>query len=126
MAGMPLVAPENRPGNVNFHKVYNRAEDKDVAVVVLDVNGTTLCTDGHYALTAKEVSDCCEQGCVVQNAGGFYRPVFWKMMATLSRLCASTIAEVAIRSPRRSSLLTRRTKIQNGKILRKNRLCCYD
>ena len=78
MAGKPLVAPENRPGNIKFEKIWNRAKDKDVAVVVLDVNGTTLCTDGHYALTAKEVSDCCEQGCVVQTAGGFYRPVYWK------------------------------------------------
>ena len=78
MAGMPLVAPENRPGNVKFEKIWNRAKDKDVAVVVLDVNGTTLCTDGHYALTAKEVSDCCEQGCVVRVSGGLSRPVFWK------------------------------------------------
>ena len=78
MAGMPLVAPENRPGNVNFQKVYNRAKDKDVAVVTLGVNGTTLCMDDHHALTAKEVRDCCEQGCIVQASGGFYRPVFWK------------------------------------------------
>ena len=78
MAGKPLIAPENRPGNVNFQKVYNRAKDKDVAVVMLDVNGTTLCIDSPYALTAKEVLDCCEQGCVVQTAGGFYRPVYWK------------------------------------------------
>ena len=78
MAGKPLVAPENRPGNVKFKKIYNRAKDKDVAVVMLDVNGTTLCIDSPYALTAKEVLDCCEQGCVVQTAGGFYRPVYWK------------------------------------------------
>ena len=78
MAGKPLVAPENRPGNVNFQKVYNRAKDKDVAVVMLDVNGTTLCINSPYALTAKEVLDCCEQGCVVQDSGGFYRPVYWK------------------------------------------------
>ena len=78
MAGMPLVTPENRPGNVKFNKIWNRAKDKDVAVVVLDVKGTTLCTDGHYALTAKEVCDCCEQGCIVQDSGGFYRPVYWK------------------------------------------------
>lgn len=78
MAGMPLVAPENRPGNVNFQKVYNRAKDKDVAVVTLGVNGTTLCMDDRHALTAKEVRDCCEQGCIVQASGGFYRPVFWK------------------------------------------------
>ena len=78
MAGKPLVAPENRPGNVNFQKVYNRAKDKDVAVVMLDVNGTTLCIDSPYALTAKEVLDCCEQGCIVQDSGGYYRPVYWK------------------------------------------------
>lgn len=78
MAGKPLVAPENRPGNVKFQKIWNHAKDKDVAVVVLDVNGTTLCVDSPYALTAKEVLDCCEQGCIVQDSGGFYRPVFWK------------------------------------------------
>ena len=78
MAGKPLVAPENRPGNVKFEKIWNRAKDKDVAVVVLGVNGTTLCIDGHHALAAKEVLDCCEQGCVVQDSGGFYRPVYWK------------------------------------------------
>ena len=78
MSAASIVAPENRPGNVKFKKIYNRAKDKDVAVVVLDVNGTTLCTDGRYALTAKEVSDCCEQGCVVRSAGGLSRPVFWK------------------------------------------------
>lgn len=77
MAGKPLVAPENRPGNAEFNKIWNRAKDKDVAVVVLGVNGTTLCMDDKHALTAKEVLDCCEQGCVVQVSGGFYRPVFW-------------------------------------------------
>ena len=77
MAGKPLVAPENRPGNVKFEKVWNRAKDKDVAVVMLGVNGTTLCIDDHHALTAKEVLDCCVQGCVVQASGGFYRPVYW-------------------------------------------------
>lgn len=78
MSQQPLIAPADRPGNVNFQKVYNRAKDKDVAVVILGVNGTTLCMDGHHALTAKEVCDCCEQGCVVQVSGGFYRPVYWK------------------------------------------------
>lgn len=78
MSAASIVAPENRPGNVNFKKVYNRAKDKDVAVVVLGVNGTTLCIDDIHALTAKEVRDCCEQGCIVQASGGFYRPVFWK------------------------------------------------
>lgn len=78
MAGMPLVAPEYRPGNVKFEKIWNRAKDKDVAVVVLHVNGTALCIDGRHALTADEVLDCCEQGCVVKASGGFYRPVYWK------------------------------------------------
>ena len=54
------------------------AKDKDVAEVVLGVNGITLCIDDCHALTAKEVRDCCEQGCIVQASGGFYRPVFWK------------------------------------------------
>lgn len=78
MAQESLIAPADRPGNVNFQKVYNRAKDKDVAVVVLKVNGTTLCMDKHHALTAEEVRDCCEQGCVVQVSDGFYRPVYWK------------------------------------------------
>ena len=72
-----IVAPENRPGNVKFKKIYNRAKDKDVAMVVLGVNGTTLCIDDIHALTAKEVLDCCEQGCVVTASGGLYRPVYW-------------------------------------------------
>ena len=78
MSVTSIVAPENRPGNVKFEKVYNRAKDKDVAVVVLGVNGTTLCIDDIHALTAKEVLDCCEQGCVVKASGGLYRPVYWK------------------------------------------------
>ena len=78
MPGISIVAPENRPGGVKFKKIYNRAKDKDVAVVVLGVNGTTLCMDDRNALTAKEVLDCCEQGCVVETAGGLSRPVFWK------------------------------------------------
>lgn len=78
MAGPAIVAPENRPGNVKFKKIWNRAKDKDVAVVVLHANGTTLCVERGYALTAKEVLDCCEQGCIVEASGGQYRPVFWK------------------------------------------------
>ena len=78
MSSVSIVAPENRPGNVKFEKIWNRAKDKDVAVVVLGVNGTTLCIDDIHALTAKEVLDCCEQGCVVKASGGFYRPVYWK------------------------------------------------
>ena len=79
-----IVAPENRPGNVKFKKIYNRAKDKDVAVVVLGVNGTTLCIDDIHALTAKEVLDCCEQGCVVQTSDGLYRPVFWKNTGSIA------------------------------------------
>lgn len=78
MSQTTLIAPADRPGNVTFQKVYNRAKDKDVAVVMLKVDGTTLCMDDHHALTAEEVRDCCEQGCIVQVSGGFYRPVYWK------------------------------------------------
>ena len=78
MAGPAMVAPENRPGNVKFKKIWNRAKDKDVAVVVLHANGTTLCVESGYALTAKEVLDCCEHGCIVEASGDFYRPVYWK------------------------------------------------
>lgn len=79
MAGTGLVAPENRPGNVHFQKIYNRAKDKDVAVVWLEVNGTTLCMDKRHALTVDEVLDCCMQGCIVQASGNYYRPVYWKV-----------------------------------------------
>ena len=77
-----IIAPENRPGNVKFEKIWNRAKDCDVASVVLHAVGTTLCMDNKkdvgHALTADEVIDCCEQGCVVKASGGFYRPVYWK------------------------------------------------
>ena len=79
MSASAMVAPADRPGNVKFEKIYNRAKDKDVASVVLRVNGTTLCMDSIHALTADEVIDCCEQGCVVRVSDGFYRPVFWKV-----------------------------------------------
>ena len=78
MSTVSIVAPEDRPGNVKFEKIWNRAKDKDVASVVLRVTDTTLCMDGRHALTAKEVLDCCEQGCIVKASGGFYRPVYWK------------------------------------------------
>ena len=78
MSVTTLVEPENRPDNVKFYKIWNRAKDKDVAAVVLGVNGTTLCIDDCHALTAKEVCDCCEQGCIVRASGGLYRPVYWK------------------------------------------------
>lgn len=77
--GVTIVAPENRPGNVHFQKIYNRAKDKDVAVVKLSVMGTTLCMDGNYALTAEEVNECCVKGCIVQTGDGCYRPVYWKV-----------------------------------------------
>lgn len=75
----PIIAPENRPGNVHFQKIYNRAKDKDVAVVRLEVNDTTLCMDKHHALTADEVIDCCVQGCIVDVGDACYRPVYWKV-----------------------------------------------
>ena len=78
MAAQSIVAPENRPGGVNFEKIWNRAKDCDVASVVLHVNGTTLCMDDKHALKADEVIDCCEQGCIVKASGGLYRPVYWK------------------------------------------------
>lgn len=37
-----VIAPENRPGNVKFEKIWNRAKDCDVASVVLHAFGTTL------------------------------------------------------------------------------------
>ena len=76
-----VIAPENRPGNVKFEKIYNRAKDKDVASVVLRVRGTILCMDDGldvmHALTADEVVDCCEHGCVIEKGGIYYRPVSW-------------------------------------------------
>lgn len=78
MAQNILIAPADRPDNVHFQKIYNRAVNKDVAVVILRVSGTTLCMDDRHALTAEEVRDCCEQGCIVRVSGGFYRPVYWK------------------------------------------------
>ena len=77
MSTTALVAPNDRPGNVKFDKIWNRAKDCDVASVVLHTSGTTLCMDDKHALTADEVIDCCEQGCVVEISRGFYRPVFW-------------------------------------------------
>lgn len=76
--GSILVAPENRPGNVKFDKIWNRAKDCDVASVVLHNNGGTLCMDDKHALTADEVRDCCEHGCIIQSGIDFYRPVNWK------------------------------------------------
>ena len=75
-----IIAPENRPGNVKFEKIWNRAKDKDVASVVLHANGTVLCMDGGsvmHALTADEVVDCCKHGCIIEKGGIYYRPISW-------------------------------------------------
>ena len=76
-----VIAPENRPGNVKFEKIWNRAKDCDVASVLLYVNGTTLCmgngTRGRYALSADEVVDCCEHGCIIKKGDIYYRPASW-------------------------------------------------
>lgn len=74
-----IIAPENRPGNVKFEKIWNRAKDKDVASVVLHNNGGTLCMDDKHALTADEVVDCCKHGCIIEAEGVYYRPVFWEV-----------------------------------------------
>lgn len=75
--GVPIVAPENRPGNVKFDKIWNRAKDCDVASVVLHANANILCMDGIHALTADEVVDCCKHGCIIEKSGMYYRPVSW-------------------------------------------------
>lgn len=72
-----IIAPENRPDNVKFDKIWNRAKDCDVASVVLHNNGGTLCMDDKHALTADEVVDCCKHGCIIEAEGVYYRPVFW-------------------------------------------------
>lgn len=78
MSAAALVAPANRPGNVKFEKIWNRAKDCDVASVVLHANVDVLCIDGTHALTADEVVDCCKHGCIIEANGGLYRPVYWK------------------------------------------------
>ena len=76
-----VIAPENRPGNVKFEKIWNRAKDCDVASVVLYANGTVLCMDNGgrvmHALTADEVVDCCTHGCIIEKGGVYYRPASW-------------------------------------------------
>ena len=72
-----VIAPEDRPAGIKFEKIWNRAKDKDVAVVVLHVSGTTLCMDDRHALTADEVIDCCKHGCIVEVDGVYFRPVSW-------------------------------------------------
>lgn len=72
-----IISPKNRPGNVKFDKIWNRAKDCDVASVVLHSNGGTLCMDDMHALTADEVIDCCNHGCIIKAEHVYYRPVFW-------------------------------------------------
>lgn len=73
-----VIAPENRPAGIKFEKVWNRAKDCDVAAVLLHANiEGVLCIDGTHALTADEVIDCCEQGCIIEANGFYYRPVSW-------------------------------------------------
>ena len=76
-----VIAPENRPGNVKFEKIWNRAKDCDVASVVLHAFGTTLCMDDGvdvaHALTADEVVDCCKHGCIIEKGDIYYQPVSW-------------------------------------------------
>ena len=76
-----VIAPENRPGNVKFEKIWNRAKDCDVASVVLHAFGTTLCMDDGvdvaHALTADEVVDCCKHGCIIEKSDIYYRPASW-------------------------------------------------
>ena len=76
-----VIAPENRPGNVKFEKIWNRAKDCDVASVLLHANGTVLCMDNDgrvmHALTADEVVDCCKHGCIIRKSNIYYRPVSW-------------------------------------------------
>ena len=76
-----VIAPENRPDNVKFEKIWNRAKDCDVAFVLLHAHKTILCMDDGWrvvhALSADEVVDCCEHGCVIEKGGIYYRPVSW-------------------------------------------------
>ena len=76
-----VIAPENRPDNVKFEKIWNRAKDCDVASVVLHTSGTTLCMDDGgrvvHALSADEVVDCCKHGCIIEKSGVYYRPASW-------------------------------------------------
>ena len=76
-----VIAPENRPGNVKFEKIWNRAKDCDVASVVLYTNGGILCMDEGlhvmHALSADEVVDCCTHGCVIKRGDIYYRPASW-------------------------------------------------
>ena len=93
----PLIAPNDRPGNVKFEKIWNRAKDCDVASVVLRVNVTTLCMDDRHALTADEVVDCCKHGCLIKADGGYYRPVFWMVEGDVAKVkCISDSSSTPI------------------------------
>ena len=85
-----IIAPENRPGNVKFEKIWNRAKDCDVASVVLHANGTILCMDNgvlvRHALTADEVVDCCKHGCVIEKSGIYYRPSYWSVISDVAHV----------------------------------------
>ena len=77
-----VIAPGNRPDNIKFEKIWNRAKDCDVASVLLYASGTTLCMDNgrtrvRYALSADEVVDCCEHGCIIKKGDIYYRPASW-------------------------------------------------
>ena len=88
MAEKPtVIAPENRPDNVKFEKIWNRAKDCDVAAVLLhaNVNGL-LCIDGTHALTADEVVDCCKHGCIIEVDGAYFRPVFWMVEGDVAKV----------------------------------------
>lgn len=76
-----VIAPVNRPSGVNFKKIWNHAKDCDVASVLLHTSGTILCMDSgarvRHALSADEVVDCCEHGCIIEKGDVYYRPVSW-------------------------------------------------
>lgn len=85
-----VIAPENRPGNVKFEKIWNRAKDCDVASVVLHANGTILCMDDGldvmHALTADEVVDCCKHGCIIEKGDIYFRPSYWAVISDVARV----------------------------------------
>ena len=91
MASKPtVIAPENRPGNVKFEKIWNRAKDCDVAYVLLHACGTILCMDDGlrvmHALSADEVVDCCEHGCVIEKNNIYYRPSYWSVISDVAHV----------------------------------------
>ena len=85
-----VIAPENRPDNVKFEKIWNRAKDCDVASVLLYANRTILCMDNGgrvvHALSADEVVDCCEHGCVIEKGGIYYRPSYWSVISDVAHV----------------------------------------